>query len=371
MTIRNDTRVRLIAITTSTLVIVGSFTAWASTLTPALTHSTSSTTTAFDVDDEPTSESQQVVLDSQAGGSPEVVYPDPSESEQLDEARPDAPSGLRVSSITDTSVTIDFDADPEVSSYSAYIRYGDSFTLLGLGTDGTATFTGLTPDWDYTVCVFYRVDEIESNRACIEVHTTGSRETEPESPDAPNNLELSATESTLTASWSPVAGAVSYRVCHVNGDMSWQCGGYRHLTATSVIFDDGSIQPATQYGVTVVAVGADGRESEATRRFITTPGTPPPPPTKYAAPTNLRIVEISTTSVTIAWDYPADSPITVWGFTIRRLTSYSSVGVSGSARSYTYTGLTPGLGYELILEGRDASSKYTDASRLGFYAPSE
>lgn len=371
MTIGNEARARLIAITATALVIVGSFTAWASTLAPALTPSTSSTTAALEVSDELTGESQQVVLDSQAGGSPEVVYPDPSESEQLDETRPDAPTGLRVSSITDTSVTVNFDADPEVSSYSAYIRYGDSFTLLGLGTAGTATFTGLTPDWDYTVCVFYRVDEIESNRACTDVHTTGSRETEPESPNAPINLELSATENTLTASWSPVAGAVGYRVCHVSGDMSWQCGGYRHLTATSVIFEDGSIQPATQYGVTVVAVGANGHASDETRRFITTPGTPPPPPTKYAAPTNLRIVEISTTSVTIAWDYPADSPITVWGFTIRRLTSYSSIGVSGSARSYTYSGLTPGLGYELILEGRDASSKYTEAARLGFYAPGE
>jgi chitinase len=113
----------------------------------------------------------------------------------------------------------------------------------------------------------------------------------------------------------------------------------------------------------------DGSRSERAIRYITTPGTPPPPPTKYAAPTNLRITAISTSEVTAAWDYPADSPITVWSFTVRQLTSYSQTGVEGTARSFTYRDLAPSSGYEIILTGRDANGKSTEETRLGFYSP--
>jgi hypothetical protein len=312
-----------------------------------------------------------VVLDPNAGGSNEVVYPDPSEPEQPVSGKPDAPANLRLTSIGDTSVTARFDTIASIDTYSAYIRYGDSYTQKGLGSDATVTFTELTPDWDYVLCVSYRVGDVESNRACVDVHTTGSRPVEPERPAAPANLQLSATQTTVTASWDPVEGAAWYSVCHVSGDMSWHCGGYTQLSATSAIFDDGSINPATRYGITVETVRADGSRSDRTVRFITTPGTPPPPPSKYAAPTNLRITEISTTSVTVAWDYPASTPVSVWAFTVRRETSYSSTGVSGSARSFTYNGLTPGLGYEIILDGRDVNNKYTEVARLGFYAPTQ
>jgi hypothetical protein len=319
----------------------------------------------------PSNAATNVVLDPNAGGSNEVVYPDPSEPEQPIAGKPSAPENLRLTSIGDNSVTARFDTIPGIDTYSAYIRYGDSYAQRGVGSASSVTFTDLSPDWDYVLCVSYRVNDEESNRACVDVHTTGSRPAEPQRPDAPTNLQLSATQTTVTASWDPVDGADRYYVCHVSGDMSWQCGGYTHLGATSVVFQDGSINAATRYGITVEAVAADGTMSTRTIRYITTPGTPPPPPTKYAAATNLRITEISTTSVTVAWDYPESSPIAVWGFTVRRETSYSSTGVSGSARSFTYNGLTAGLGYEIILEGRDANSKYTETARLGFYAPAQ
>jgi hypothetical protein len=312
-----------------------------------------------------------VVLDPNAGGSDEVVYPDPSEPEQPVAGKPAAPENLRITSIGETSVTARFDTIPGIDTYSAYIRYEDSYAQRGVGSDSSVTFTDLTPDWDYVLCVSYRVNNEESNRACVDVHTAGSRPLEPQRPDAPTNLQLSATQTTVSATWDPVDGADRYYVCLVSGDMSWQCGGYTQLGATSVVFQDGSINPATRYGITVEAVAADGTMSTRTIRYITTPGTPPPPPTKYAPATNLRITEISTTSVTIAWDYLATNSISVWGVTVRQQTSYSSTGVSGTARSYTYNGLAAGFGYEIILTGRDENGKSTEDSRLGFYAPTQ
>ena len=317
----------------------------------------------------PESRLANLILDPNAGGSPEVVYPDPSEPEQPITGNPSAPQNFRITEVGDNFVSLSFTTIPNVSLYQVYIRHGDSYTSTGVGSAGTVTFRDLSPDFDYVTCVYYRLNGKESNRACLDVHTTGSRPVEPKKASAPANVQLSATQTTVTASFDAVPGASWYYVCHVSGGMSWQCGGYTHLTPTKVIFQDGSISPATLYGVTVEAIMMDGSRSERAIRYITTPGTPPPPPTKYAAPTNLRITAISTSEVSAAWDYPSDSPITVWSFTVRQLTSYSQTGVDGTARSFTYRDLAPSSGYEIILTGRDANGKSTEETRLGFYSP--
>ena len=317
----------------------------------------------------PESRLANLILDPNAGGSPEVVYPDPSEPEQPITGNPSAPQNFRITEVGDNFVSLSFTTIPNVSLYQVYIRYGDSYTSTGVGSAGTVTFRDLSPDFDYVTCVYYRLNGKESNRACLDVHTTGTRPVAPIKAAAPANVQLSATQTTVTASFDEVPGASWYYVCHVHGGMSWQCGGYTHLTPTKVIFQDGSISPATLYGVTVEAIMIDGSRSERAIRYITTPGTPPPPATKHAAPTNLRITAISTSEVTAAWDYPADSPITVWSFTVRQLTSYSQTGVEGTARSFTYRDLAPSSGYEIILTGRDANGKSTEETRLGFYSP--
>ena len=317
----------------------------------------------------PESRLANLILDPDAGGSPEVVYPDPSEPEQQVTGNASAPQNFRITALGDNFVSLSFTPAPNVSLYQVYIRHGDSFTATGVGPDGKVTFTDLGADFDYVACVYYRVDNIESNRACLDIHTTGSRPVEPVKAAAPKNLQLSATETTVTASWDAVIGASWYYVCHVSGASSVQCGGYTHLTPTKAIFQDGSIYPATVYAIRVQTVMADGSFSEVATKYIRTPGTAPAPPTKYAAPTNLRITAISTSEVTAAWDYPSDSPITVWSFTVRQLTSYSQTGVEGAARSFTYKDLFPSSGYEIILSGRDANGKSTEEIRLGFYSP--
>ena len=317
----------------------------------------------------PESRLANLILDPDAGGSPVVVYPDPSEPEQQVTGNASAPENLRITALGDNFVSLSFTPNPNVSLYQAYIRNGDSYTATGAGPDGKVTFNNLAADFDYVACVYSRVDNIESNRACLDIHTTGSRPVEPVKAAAPKNLQLSATETTVTASWDAVIGASWYYVCHISGGSSVQCGGYTHLTPTKAIFQDGSISPATVYAIRVQTVMADGSFSEEAFKYIRTPGTPPAPPTKYAAPTNLRITAISTSEVTAAWDYPADSPITVWLFTVRQLTSYSQTGADGAARSFTYKNLAPSSGYEIILSGRDANGKSTEEIRLGFYSP--
>jgi hypothetical protein len=310
-----------------------------------------------------------LVLDPNAGGSPEVVYPHPSEREQTVATKAPAPTNFRVTALGDNFVSLAFTTSPSVSLYQAYIRHNDSYTLKGVGSSGVVTFRDLGADFDYVACVYYQVNGVDSNLACLNIHTTGTRPAEPVKAPAPTNIQLSATETTVTASWDAVPGAQWYRLCHVSGLSSWQCGGYTMLGQTQAVFQDGSISKATRYGITVEAVMADGNSGERAIRYITTPGTLPPPPTKYAAPTNLRITAISTSEFTAAWDYPEGTPVTLWSFAVRQLTSYSNMGVTGSARTFTFRDLQPANGYEIILKGMDDNGLWTEEVRLGFYSP--
>ena len=311
-----------------------------------------------------------VVIDPNAGGSNEVVIRTPEESEVPVLSDPVAPANLRVTNLGDTSVTVTHDLVAGVSQYQVYLRHGDSFTAKGTdSTNLSVAFSDLTPDWDYVVCAYYRVNEVDSNKTCIDVHTTGQRPVEPVPLSGPTSISLSSTETTISAAWAPVSNAVSYSLCHVR-QSSWQCGGYTMLTETSAIFQDGSIFAGWRYGIQVTAVFADGSRSLASMSYIDSKGSQPPPPSKLPAPTNLRIVDLTPTSVTVAWDDPANSTLTVWSVVTRYKTSYSATGTDPNVRQFTSTAIWPGGGFEIIVSGYNANTgKWTEEAKIGFFAP--
>jgi hypothetical protein len=327
-----------------------------------------SVTTAAEVPQSPSG--YPVVIDPNAGGSNEVVRRTPEESELPAPSNPVAPANLRVTQLGDDAVTVTHDLVEGVSQYQVYLRHGDSFTAKGTDTSNlNVEFTELTPDWDYVICAYYRVNDVDSNKACIDVHTTGQRPVEPVQANGPATISLTSTETTITANWTAVAGATGYSLCHVR-DTSWQCGGFTMLSETSAIFQDGSIYPGWRYGIQVTAHFADGTRSLPSMNYVMSAGSQPPPPTKYDAPTNLRIVDLTPTAVTVAWDAPANSPVTVWSVVTRYLTSYSQTGVDPNARQFTSTAIWPGGGFEIIVSGYDMTNdKWTKEARIGFFAP--
>ena len=313
-----------------------------------------------------------VVIDPNAGGSNEVVIRTPEEAEAPVASNPVAPSNLRVLQLGDHAITVTHDAVDGVSQYQVYLRQGDSFSSKGTDVSNlNVEFTELTADWDYVICAYYRLDNVDSNKTCINVHTTGQRPIEPVVPNGPTGLVLSSTEDTITANWNAVEGADWYYLCLVR-ETSWGCGGYRMLSGTSAIFENGAVFAGWQYGVQITAVFADGTRSHPTMGYVRSAGSQPPPPTKYAAPINLRIVDLTPHAVTIAWDDPANSPITFWSVVTRYLTSYSQTGVDPNARQFTSTAIWPGRGFEIILSGFDqVNGKWTEETRIGFFAPNE
>jgi len=311
-----------------------------------------------------------IVLDPNAGGSNEVVYPDPSDSEQHFDAKPVAPTNLRIVDLTDHSVSLTHDAIAGVESFSVYLRYGDSYTLKG--TDAAHTnveFSDLAPGWDYVACAYYYLNNVESNKTCLNVHTLGTTPVEPVLASGPTNVQLSSTETSISATWDAVAGASWYALCHVRID-SWQCGGYTMLSATSAIFQDGSIYAGWRYGIQITAVFADGSRSAPTMTYINSKGSQPAPPAKLPAPTNLRIVDLTPNSVTVAWDDPANSVVTVWSVITRYQTSYTAQGGYPDQHQFTSTAIWPGGGFEIIVSGYNSvTGKWTEEAKIGFYAP--
>jgi hypothetical protein len=329
------------------------------------------TTSAATPSPVPTSPSgYPIVIDPNAGGSNEVVYPDPSDSEQHFDAKPVAPTNLRIVELTDHSVKLTHDGVSGVENYSVYLRYGDSYTLKGTSSAQVSVdFTDLAPGWDYVACAYYSVNNVESNKSCLNVHTLGATPVEPVLAAGPTNVQLTSTETTISASWNAVAGATWYSICHVRVD-SWQCGGYTMLSATSAIFQDGSIYAGWRYGIQITAVFEDGSRSEPTMTYINSKGSQPPPPTKLPAPTNLRIIDLTPTSVTVAWDDPANSVVTVWSVVTRYQTSYTAQGGYPDQHQFTSTAIWAGGGFEIIVSGYNSETgKWTEEAKIGFFAP--
>jgi hypothetical protein len=91
------------------------------------------------------------------------------------------------------------------------------------------------------------------------------------------------------------------------------------------------------------------------KTYVTANGTVPAPPALTSGVTNLHVTDVTPTSVTVAWDLPTDHTVNVWQVVARYNTSYQATGVDGNATSFTVSGLSPGLGYEIYLEGYDGS----------------
>lgn len=141
-----------------------------------------------------------------------------------------------------------------------------------------------------------------------------------------------------------------------------QCGGYTMLSDTSAIFQDGSINAGWDYTITIQAVFTDGSRSLESRTSVRSLGSRPIPTTRLAGVTNFRVVSVTPTTARVVWDYADSSNLTVWSVTARHLTSYTSTGVDPSAREFTISNLSPGLGYEITVQGRNDSTETEVAS---------
>ncbi len=194
--------------------------------------------------------------------------------------------------------------------------------------DTSITFTGLTPDTDYTY-------QVRTN------HADGQSTLSPEQtvrlasglPEAPADVTAVTTDDSVTVSWSPAADAGSYEVT-CNGNTT-------ETTDTSAVFT--GFQPDTEYSYSVRAKNDRGVSPSSPVKKVRTAPAPPTAPRTERTPD----------SITVSWD-PITGALSYdieFGDQVYRVTVPSKT-FEGLAANTDYT-------YRIRVNNKDGSSAYS------------
>ena len=314
----------------------------------------------------------EIVADPNNGGSPEVVYPDPIEAEQPNSALAPAPANIAYENLTENSFDITFTPTPGVELFQVYLRYDDSFTAKGADASHTRVhFDNLSPGWDYVACAYY-LSPRESAKACVNIHTLGTTPHWQNYLPGPTGVVATAVDDTIEVAWDELPNAERYSVS-IEYNTSFQSGGYSEIggARNHIRFNAGSVSPGLRYNVRVSALLTSGDWTVETLTTVRSNGSQPAPPVKLPAPTNLRVIDVTPSSVTIAWDVPAESTdVTVWSVVARYQTSFTSIGAYPQDRQFTIPNLNPGYGYQIIVSGYNSNTgKWTNEATTSVVLP--
>ena len=311
-----------------------------------------------------------IVLDPNGGGSSDPDPRTPEQAESPNAALASAPTGLSVSNITDNAVTVSWDSIPAGALYQVYIRYDDSYESFGIDSNYTShTFSDLTPGWNYTVGL-HAVLPRESNIATLAFRTTGTTPVTTPTLPGPSSVTGIGTNDSVTVTWSAVAGAAYYSVAITDNGV--RDGGVTSYGEPTLSHTFTGLEPGKTYRLMVAAI-VDGNITQTSVALVNTTNTNPAPPLPLTSaqlygPTNLHVVSVTPTTVTVAWDEEPAGGITLWSVHARYLSSFTSTGFDGSARQATMVNLNPGFSYEIGVKGFDGSN-WTSLATVGLVLP--
>ncbi|XP_028349397.1 tenascin isoform X2 [Physeter macrocephalus] len=260
--------------------------------------------------------------------------------------RLDAPSQIEVKDVTDTTALITW-SKPLAEIDSIELTYGikdvpgDRTSIDLTHEENQYSIGNLKPDTEYEVSLISHRADMSSNPA-RETFTTGL--------DAPRNLRrISQTDNSITLEWRNVkAAADSYRIKYApisGGDHAEVEVPRRQQTTTRTTLT--GLRPGTEYGVGVSAVKGDKESDPATINAAT----------DLDAPKDLRVSELTETSVTLIWQTPLAK------YDRYRL-NYSlpsgqpvEVQLPRGTTSYVLKGLEPGQAYTILLTAEKGRHK--------------
>jgi hypothetical protein len=313
-----------------------------------------------------------IVLDPNGGGSSDPTPRTPEQAESVNQALAPAPTGLALSNITENAVTVSWDPIPHGALYQVYIRYNDSYESFGIDhTYSSHTFRNLTPGWAYTVGLHAALP-VESNIATVAFQTLGSRPPVGPTLDGPTSVTATADNDSVSASWAAVEGASYYSVSlYDNGMVD---GGMTSYGAPGLSHTFTGLMSGRNYRLTVAAI-VNGSLTRTYTVYVKTTNTNPTPPAPQTgaqiySPSNLQVVSVTPTTVTVSWDEDPSAGITLWSVYARQGSSFSSTGFAGDARTATLINLSPGVSYEIGVKGFDGSN-WTTLITVGLILPTE
>jgi len=250
------------------------------------------------------------------------------------------PTNIKVNNITTTTASVSWDIPLNALEYVVSWREVGQTTPFDEATvtQNSYTITGLTPGFEYEFFVRSLCGAMgSSEESPVDTFTT---EIIPECRQPRDLKFLSVTKNSGLMVWSPVDQATTYEIEYQEN------GGTQQFTARSTrsaIVLNG-LKPATEYCWRVRAECGANNFSEFSRDtcFTTLPDI-----TSCAAPTGIRISNVSNTTATITWNAVQGA--------IRYEVKYNIVGnTTIETRSVTsptigLTGLLPGRTYEYTI----------------------
>lgn len=192
---------------------------------------------------------------------------------------PDAPTGLNFSDVTETTLTLSWNAMADVT----YTVYRDGISIASGLTEPTYNDSGLTGNTTYT----YQVSA--TNTVGESAHSAPTEVTTDEPipvPDAPTGLKATdVTTDAITVMWNPSAHATSYNL-YFNYDLLDS-----NITDTTYTITD--LTSNNYYYFSVVAKNSSGSSAESQMIMVQT---------IPDEPTNLIASEVTDNSVTLTWN---------------------------------------------------------------------
>jgi fibronectin type 3 domain-containing protein len=241
-----------------------------------------------------------------------------------------APDNLRVTSVTDNSISLTWNTVSNASGYNLYrsSSVNGTYTKINPSLIPNVTYvdTGIVSNTDYYYKVSVVVDGVES----IHSNAISGATLLP----APGNLRVIAiTDVSVNLEWNTVNGASGYNVYRSGSEN----GSYTRINSsmiTAVSYANTGVSPHTNYYYRVYAVSSGGIEGIPSVAVSCT--------TLMSAPENVRVTFVTDSSINLAWNTANGAS----GYNV-----YRSSGASG-----TYTKLNPSLIFDVSYTNTGLSS---------------
>lgn len=260
------------------------------------------------------------------------------------------PTGLTARPGLDT-IRIDWNTRPS-HTYRVWLKTTQNRDIKTDTVSGpTHTFTGLEPNTRYTVHVVALVKSLTESKPATTPATTKPMTR----LDKPQGLELISTHNTVTAKWRvdsdtlytvEIGKATGHRVKFVK----------KVTKAPGPNFTFESLDPESEYEVTLTATRKNFINSIPVSQRKTTGKLGPD------APTGLKMVSHSTSSIKFRWDDAARAKRYIpW---VRALTKTNWISASPiTGTSHTFSGLPSGTQCELTVQSVDAGGVKSDDAK--------
>jgi len=265
-----------------------------------------------------------------------------------DTESPTVPTALIASSITTTSITLNWTAATDNVAVTDYEVFQEGVSL-GL-SDGTTTFfvDGLTPEtaYNFTVTALDAASNTSGQSTSVSVNTLAIPDTE--APTIPTNLVAdNITTTSVNLSWTAATDnteVVDYEI--------FQDGVAIGLSSGSVVFAVNGLTPETTYNFTITALDGAANSSAVSESItvLTLAVSDTEVPT---VPEGLLATNTTETSTELSWDAAMDN-VGVVDYQIFQ--DGSAIGLTGGATSYVVSGLASETTYVFTIAALDVAN---------------